>query len=330
MKMRPILIFSLIASLLFGQNVMAAEPLKLRILSVQAAKAGWTAKDYGVKRSLGLKGHGKMPQVAVSKLRGLKAAPSSLDWRNNNGNFVSSVKDQGNCGSCWAFAATGALESIRMIASNTPGANLDLSEQVMVSCDTANQGCNGGYPDAAANFIKNTGLPVESCFPYTATDAPCSNACANWQASAYKATNWEYAATVNPDVESIKSALATYGPLSTTMMVYEDLFYYSSGVYKYTSGSLQGGHAILIVGYDDAGKYFIVKNSWGTSWGENGYFRIAYSELQGKTEFGADSIYYETAAQPTPPTPPTPPSPGCNTKPGKPGENVIRPWWKFW
>jgi C1A family cysteine protease len=330
MKLRLFLIFSLIAGLLYGQNGTAAEPLKMDTLSLQAAREGWTVKDYGVKRSLGLKGHGKMPQVAVGKPKALKAAPSSLDWRNNNGNFVSSVKDQGNCGSCWAFAATGALESITMIASNKPGANLDLSEQVMVSCDTANQGCNGGYPDEAANYIKNPGLPVDSCFSYTATDAPCANACANWQATAYKATNWGYAATVSPDADSIKSALATYGPLTTTMMVYEDLFYYSSGIYKYTSGSRQGGHAILIVGYDDGGQYFIVKNSWGTSWGENGYFRIAYSELQGKTEFGASSIYYETATQPTPPTPPTPPSPGCITKPGKPGANTIKPWWIIW
>jgi C1A family cysteine protease len=327
-----IVILVFVGGFIFGQNSWAGT-IKVDKLSLESAKVGWVAKENPIskltddqkKKRLGVKGHGKMPRIPVAKFRAIKEVPASLDYRSRG--VVSSVKDQGNCGSCWAFAAVGALESVVMIKSNAPNTDLNLSEQTMVSCDSGDEGCNGGYPDAAADFLKSTGVPVESCFPYSASDLPCSNACANWQASAYKVTSWNYVATVAPNAEDIKAALVSYGPLSTTMLVYDDFFYYSSGVYKYVSGSLQGGHAILIVGYDDAGKYFIVKNSWGTEWGEAGYFKIAYSEMTSKVLFGEQTIYYDVSV--TPPPPPTPP--GCDIfKSKKPGENAIRPWWKFW
>ena len=103
-------------------------------------------------------------------------------------------------------------------------------------------------------------------------------------------------ATYSPTVSAIKDALYTYGPLVTTMDVYTDFFNYSSGVYSYVSGVYEGGHAILIVGYDDAGGYFIVKNSWG-SWGKPGYFKIAYSQLANKVEFGWYTIAYQAPPQ---------------------------------
>ena len=117
--------------------------------------------------------------------------PATLDWRNNGGNFVTGVRDQGNCGDCWAFGSTAALESKTLITANTPGVDLDLSEQIVNSCDTADNsgdGCNGGY--LVTNFFVNTGVPLESCDPYTATDGNCLNACANWQQSAYKIPNY--------------------------------------------------------------------------------------------------------------------------------------------
>jgi len=98
--------------------------------------------------------------------------------------------------------------------------------------------------------------------------------------------------TTNPTVAGIKNALYAYGPLVTTMSVYYDFYYYRSGVYQYTSGSYQGGHAILLVGYDDPGQYFIAKNSWGTGWGDSGYFKIAYSEISSTVHFGNWTIAY--------------------------------------
>jgi len=301
-----IVILVFVGGFIFGQNSWAGT-IKVSKLAVESAKAGWTAKDNKVsklsdekkKKRLGLKGRSKsMPKTKMAPFRSLGAVPSSIDYRSLG--YVSSVKDQGDCGSCWAFSATGALESATMFKAGTPNANLDLAEQVVVSCDSANSGCDGGYMDAVSDFVRDKGIPLESCYPYTATDGNCSKACSGWQSSSYKATSWGYAATVSPTADAIKAALINYGPLVSTMMVYEDFYYYSSGVYKYTSGSYLGGHAILIVGYDDAGKYFIVKNSWGTEWGESGFFKIAYSELTSKVLFGEETIYYEVSATPPP------------------------------
>ena len=223
--------------------------------------------------------------------------PASLDWRNNNGNFVTPVRDQGNCGSCWAFATTAALESA-LLRSGVSAAGLDKSEQVMVSCGTSGVydagSCAGGYINRASDFIRNTGLPAETCYPYTATDGTCSTACYNWQASTSRINSWSYLASTT--VDGLKNGLNTYGPLVTTMEVYDDFFNYSSGIYSHVSGSYQGGHAILLVGYDDPGQYFIVKNSWGPYWGEAGYFRIAYTEVNSVVNFGDYTIAYSPAA----------------------------------
>jgi hypothetical protein len=285
-------ILVLLIAFLFGSGIALAD---FKTVAPQAEKAGWKVKDYGKKFSLGLKKYGKMPKVPLAKFKAVKAVPSSYDWRTTG--MVTPVRDQGNCGSCWAFSAVGVLESVNKIKGNNT-ADLDLSEQIVVSCDSANEGCNGGYMDAVSDFLKASGTGLESCYPYTATNGSCSKACAD--KSAYKATSWGYVSTVSPDVESIKGALVTYGPLVTTMMVYSDFMYYSSGIYKYTSGQLEGGHAIILVGYDDATQAFTVKNSWGTGWGESGYFRIAYSELTSVVLFGEETIYYTVSSAPPP------------------------------
>jgi C1A family cysteine protease len=232
----------------------------------------------------------------------------TLDWRNVNGlSYVSTIKNQGSCGSCWAFAVTAALESQAMIT--TGGQQVDLSEQILVSCSGAGS-CSGGYPSTASNYIRDVGLPLESCFVYTATNNLCSNACANWQTDTYTVKGWHTASTSGTPsikVEDIKSALYTYGPVLATFYVYNDFFSYRSGVYTYTSGSYAGAHAVLIVGYDDTLQAFIVKNSWGSGWGEAGYFMVAYSEVGGTSKFAYSSLAYDGYGDnPTPPVPPTP------------------------
>jgi C1A family cysteine protease len=220
-------------------------------------------------------------------------APVTLDWRN----YVTPVRDQGQCGSCWAFATAAALESQVLLSQNTPGTDLNLSEQVLVSCGGAGD-CGGGYISYASDYIRNTGLPLESCYPYTAKNGSCGNACDTWQSNTYQISNWHWVSTSSPTLDGLKNALFQYGPLVTTLRVYSDFFYYRSGVYSHSSGSYQGAHAVLIVGYDDPGQYFIVKNSWGTGWGESGYFKIAYSELNRVTEFGYWTIAYEGTEPP--------------------------------
>jgi hypothetical protein len=117
-------------------------------------------------------------------------------------------------------------------------------------------------------------------------------------------------ASTAPTVDAIRNAINTYGPLTTTMDVYADFFYYTSGVYRYSTGAYQGGHAILIVGYDDVNQCFICKNSWGTGWGEGGFFRISYAEVGGTADFGDYTIAYQNGA--TPPPSPPPPSDTCS------------------
>jgi C1A family cysteine protease len=219
-----------------------------------------------------------------------QAPPATFDWRNFNGkNYVTGIRNQGNCGSCWAFATTAALESNVLITS---GADYDLSEQILISCGNAGS-CSGGYPTTASSFIRDTGNSAESYYTYTATNGACANALAGWQNATSRITTWHYVGnTTNPTLDQIKSELFTYGPLVTTMDVYSDFYYYNGGVYQHTSGSYQGGHAVLIVGYDDDGQYLVVKNSWGSNWGEAGYFRIGYSELNSTVNFGDWSLAY--------------------------------------
>jgi RHS repeat-associated protein len=217
--------------------------------------------------------------------------PAKLDWRDYNGNnFVTPVKDQGECGACWAFAVTAALESKVLISENNSDFCIDLSEQVLNSCSGAGN-CEEGYINKASDFISSYGLPPESCYPYTESDGSCSDACSDWGQMTYKVPGWTL---VDPTVDAIKGALYNRGPLVVLMAVQSDFLFYSSGIYSHSSGEFEGYHAALVVGYDDTEQYFIVKSSWGTEWGEDGYFRIAYSEISSDTVFGCWAISYNS------------------------------------
>jgi len=222
-----------------------------------------------------------VPPLKLSKTR--VSVPASIDWRAKGA--VSNVADQGQCGSCWAFALTAALESYVMRA---PGVtkNVDLSEQVMVSCSGIGS-CDGGTLDG--DFIRNVGIPPEKFYPYSAQNGACEDVKEGWQTASFKINTW---GSVPKSLNAIKEALVQYGPLPTALWVYEDLMHYKSGVYSYTTGKKLGGHAILLVGYDDAEKCFILKNSWGEDWGEKGFFKVAYSELNTVVTMGLMTIAY--------------------------------------
>ena len=296
--------------------------------AIKGKGAKWTAGETSVSK---LPGHLRQLRAALHKPEATgaeemlagpapTALPDSFDWRNDNTvNYVTPVRDQGNCGSCWAFATTGALECYVLRKDNLPGQDKDCAEQILVSCSGAGS-CSGGYIDRASNYIRDVGLPLETCYPYTQTNGTCKNACSDYQVNTYFIGSWAYVATLSPTVDAIKNALYTYGPLVTTMNVYTDFFYYQSGVYSYTYGKLEGGHAILIIGYNDADQYFIVKNSWGIGWGEGGFFRIAYSQLTSQVQFGDWTIAYQRSA-PAPCTYSI--SPTRQNFPGKGGSGTV-------
>jgi hypothetical protein len=186
---------------------------------------------------------------------------------------MTSVKNQGGCGSCVAFGAVGATEAQHKIAASNPSWNLDLSEQHLFSCGGGQCGY-GWYISAALNRLRDYGTPDEACYPYQARDGSCSAGCSDWQSRAFKIARWSWVAN-NPS--ALEAALMN-GPLVAGFTVYSDFFSYRSGIYHHTSGNAVGGHAIVIVGYDSVEQYWIVKNSWGSSWGESGYFRIGFGE----------------------------------------------------
>lgn len=217
------------------------------------------------------------------------AAPASLDWRNNGGNFVTDVKNQGNCGSCVAFGTIASIESqIKILRGATYA--IDLSEAHLFYCHARSESrnCgNGWWPDRALNFFQSQGVTEEAYYPYTAGDQNCSGKLAGWDTHLTKITGYS---KIN-GIEAIKEFVSTKGPVEACFSVYNDFFSYRSGIYRHTTGTLAGGHCVCIVGYDTAGGYWICKNSWGTGFGESGFFKIAFGQcgIEGQV-YGATGI----------------------------------------
>jgi C1A family cysteine protease len=207
--------------------------------------------------------------------------PPAFDLRNVGGqNYITSIKDQGGCGSCVAFGSCATVEGTARLQSGQPGLAIDLSEAQLFYCIARSQGrtCGGAtggwWPDAALDAFKNPGIADEACYPYTAGDQNCTNLCSNWQSRVTKITGWHKITST----DDMKTWLSSKGPLATCFTVYADFYSYSSGVYKHVSGQLEGGHCVSVVGYDNVAGCWICKNSWGTGWGDGGFFRIAYGQ----------------------------------------------------
>jgi len=195
-------------------------------------------------------------------------APASVDWRTSGA--VTPVKDQGQCGSCWAFSATGSIEGAYAIANKKL---VSFSEQQLVDCSTdqGNMGCNGGLMDYAFTYAESAKLETESDYPYTAMDGDCD----------YQATKGKLELKgfqdVTPNSPAQLEAAVALGPVSVAIEADTSVFQsYTSGIISSAECGTNLDHGVLVVGYGTEGKkaYWILKNSWGAQWGEDGYFRI--------------------------------------------------------
>ncbi|XP_050513033.1 procathepsin L-like [Diabrotica virgifera virgifera] len=184
----------------------------------------------------------------------------AVDWRES---AVLGVKDQGQCGSCWAFSTTGAIEGQLAIHKNE---RVPLSEQELVDCDKVNLGCDGGLMTDAFFYVEHHGLSSEEQYPYTGVDGHCNHV-KDKQVSSISGY-----VELDETESALADALATVGPVSIAVDA-DTWQFYSGGVFNNKNCGNALNHGVLAVGYTkDA---FVVKNSWGTSWGEQGYIRVA-------------------------------------------------------
>lgn len=246
--------------------------------------------------------------------------PENLDWRNIDGvNYVSPVDDQGGCGSCYSFASMGLMESRIRIQTNNQQTPI-FSEQEIITCGkdkTYNQGCIGGFAyETAGKYAMDFGVVEESCAPYNPADRTCpdTTGCQRWYSSDYGYIGGYYGAVMGDGGEQMMKDMQN-GPLAVGFMVLDDFRDYSNGVYVHTGDSLKDvfnpfvavNHAVLAVGYGvcdgvdptcgstPAGTpYWIVKNSWGTSFGMDGFFYI----MRGVDEVGIESIVVKASVVP--------------------------------
>lgn len=254
----------------YPEDVITTEKMKARLIKPEV----WKARQPRAKNLIGR----------------LVEADSSFDARSVWGKLILPVRNQWECGSCWAFAVAETTGDRIGIEKGTSQG--DFSPQDLVSCDTDDEGCGGGYVDKSWNWVLTHGITTEECMPYTAElglALPCLPLCLNLsQIERVKATK------VYPvPYASMQDELQKNGPYEVAFTVYLDFEFYQSGVYKKWDSPLNiemGGHAVLVVGWgvDGTTPYWLIQNSWGDTWGEQGFFRI----VRGNDECGIEDDGY--------------------------------------
>jgi cathepsin C len=285
---------------------------------------GWTAKAYDhftkltvaeMRKLLGTTKYAKnggfpepisflgMEEKAKVTEEDLAEFPKHFDWRTEDGgNYMTEVISQGSCGSCYAIAATDMI-SIRLRIMTKGKDQTKVSAQNVVSCSDYNQGCEGGYPFLVGKFGRDIGYVPEYCQTYSGADDPCKINCEGKPMKVYHTSKYGYIGGYYGacNEKHMMKELMDNGPIVVALNAPSDLFYYSGGVYSFKDTNkanfdINGlsrwektNHAVLAVGWGeekDGKKYWIIKNSWGDSWGEEGYFKLD----KGNDEVAAESM----------------------------------------
>ncbi|MFL6706597.1 MAG: C1 family peptidase [Massilia sp.] len=262
------------------------DPWEAGVTSISVLMPDEQQQRLGVKPPPGEPGIHEVAGRAKQALQTLRAlaleravgAPAEFDSRNIGGsNFVTPVTDQKQCGSCVAFATVAAVEGRLRRQRNDPNLAINLSEAHLFFVHARARGYNcdtGWWPAEALDDFKNKGVVDEACYPYDLSNRDGS-LCAD---AAQRLTKISGSTALTGNPAQIKEFVATKGPVSACLIVYNDFFNYKSGVYKHVSGAEAGGHCVSIIGYNDDPGYWICKNSWGPDWGDQGFFKIAYGE----------------------------------------------------
>jgi len=195
--------------------------------------------------------------------------PASVDWRAIG--KVSPVKNQANCGSCWAFSTVGSLEALNLINNSATNSSSNFSEQELVDCNTDNNGCGGGDPGDAMSFEMINGTVAESAYPYYSGANDKSNGAG--QCASLTKTGYQIYGPIefSNDTVALQNAVA----MQPVVVLVDASSWspYSGGIYSQCTSNVD--HAVLLVGYTS--QYWIIKNSWGAGWGESGFIRVANS-----------------------------------------------------
>ena len=223
----------------------------------------------------------------------LADAPAAYDSRVNG--IVPAIRDQGNCGSCWAFGTVGVMEvGVRIYT----GTMVDLSEQFLVSCNKSGWSCKGGltasmyHTNVLGRKQTQVGAVLESDFRYAAKNLACTKKYTH----PYKANHWAFltgSEWTMPATDAIKDAILTYGAVTAGVCVDDGWYTYTNGVYTSSYNDCGGStnHQIVLVGWDDAKGAWLLRNSWGTSWGDAGYMWIAYDPAGSTSRVGEGTSY---------------------------------------
>ena len=216
-----------------------------------------------------------IPPSSLRDLPNGTTADPSFDWHDVGGdNWMTGVRDQGGCGSCFTFGAIGAMEGQYKVATGNPWIDVDLSEQSVISCISFGSCDSGGTAEEVSIRLQNEGATDEACYPYLADDGTCDDLCADWEDRRSFIDGWHMSVLPWSD-DDIKAQLV-HTPMIAQMQVYTDFYGYKNGVYsRGDSATADGWHVVALVGWDDADNSWIARNSWGDDWGNDGYFKIS-------------------------------------------------------